>query len=107
MIDALISGRLVGAPVERTGASGKEFVTCKLRVPVDNDEAVIANVIAFSESVRNALLALGDGDALAVSGAAAPRVWNGRPCLGVVAHSVLTAYHVKRRRAAVTQQEEA
>ncbi len=64
------------------------------------------NVITFSRTVGDALLALEDGDSVALSGSLTPKVWtdkNGetRPALDMVAHVVLTAYHVKRKREAV------
>lgn len=63
-------------------------------------------VTAFSGSACSALLALGDGDALAVGGTLKPgarvdRDGNAKPNLDLVAAQVLTAYHLKRRREAV------
>jgi len=53
-----------------------------------------------------ALLALDDGDSISLAGTLTPKVWedkNGatRPALDMVAHAVLTAYHVTRKRKAV------
>lgn len=105
MIDALITGRLYGHAEERAGQAGSTFVTCKVRVARDDADAVICNVIAFDEAVRGTLLALGDGDSVALSGALTPKVWtdkqgNARPALDLIAHAVLTVYHVARRRRA-------
>ena len=105
MIDALIGGRLHGKAVQRIGGSGKPFVVCKVRTPVDG-ESLFVNVIAFSESVGNSLLALEEGDSVALSGALTPKVWtpaNGapKPVLDLVCHSVTTTYHVQRKRQAM------
>lgn len=106
MIDALIAGRLYGQAEERTGQSESAFVTCKLRVSTDDGNTIFCNVIAFDDEVRHALLALADGDSVALSGALTPKVWtdkqgNTRPALDLIAHAVLTAYHVTRKRKAV------
>lgn len=107
MIDALIGGKLYGKPVQRTGSSGKPFVTCKVRTPVgDGLESIFVNVIAFSQDVTAALLALDDGDSVSLSGSLTPKTWtdkNGaaRPALDLVAHAAVTAYHVTRKRAAM------
>jgi len=112
MIDALISGKLYGQPQQRTGNSGKLFTTAKVRTVTCGGEAQFVNVIAFSTTVQDALMALGDGDSIALSGELTPKVWtdrNGeaRPALDMVAHAALTAYHVTRKRTAVGKPKEA
>ena len=52
------------------------------------------------------MLALNDGDSVALAGALTPKVWvdkNGdaKPALDMVAHGALTAYHVQRRQKAI------
>lgn len=106
MIDGLIGGRLYGTAEERTGKSGKAFVTAKVRAAGGDGETLFVNVITFNCTVGDALLALEEGDSVALSGSLTPKVWtdkNGetRPALDMVAHAVLTAYHVKRKREAV------
>ena len=96
MIDALIAGRLFGIAEERSGQAGSAYVTCKLRAATDDGDLIICNVIAFNDKVRNALLALGDGDSLALSGALTPKVWTdkqgkARPALDLVAHAIVSA----------------
>ncbi len=105
MIDALIAGRLYGQAEERSGQSGSTFVTCKVRTPTDDGDTIFCNVIAFDDTVRRALLALDDGDSVALSGALTPKVWtdkqgNTRPAVDLIAHAVLTAYHVTRKQQA-------
>ncbi|MDN7602227.1 single-stranded DNA-binding protein [Burkholderia gladioli] len=106
MIDGLVSGKLFGTATSRQGRNGGAFVTCKVRAAVDGGEAIFVNVIAFSTTVGDALLALEDGDSVALAGTLTPKVWtdkhgDAKPALDMVAHAVVTAYHVKRKRAAV------
>ena len=108
MIDGLVSGKLFGAPSGRTGQSGKTFVTAKLRAAAGDGESLFVNVIAFDDAAKSALLALDDGDSVALSGTLTPKVWtdkNGeaRPALDMVVHGVMTGYHVKRKRQAMQQ----
>lgn len=106
MIDALITGKLYGKPKARTGQSGKPFVTCMVRVAMDADPLFVS-VIAFDKATCAALLALDDGDSVALSGSLTPKVYRpkdggeARPALDMVAHAVLTAYHVRRKRQTV------
>lgn len=109
MIDALIAGKLFGAPQQKTGKSGKPFVVGKVRTADGDGEGVFVNVIAFDASACEALLALGDGDAVSLAGSLTPKAWadkngNARPALDIVAHQVLTAYHVQRKRKAVSNE---
>ena len=107
MIDGLIGGKLHGKPAQRMGQSGKAFVTAKVRTPTMNGETVFVNAIAFSESVGASLLALDDGESVSLSGALTPKAWTDRsgeakPSLDLVAHALLTPYHVTRKRQAVS-----
>ncbi|NHV29300.1 single-stranded DNA-binding protein [Burkholderia sp. D-99] len=106
MIDGLVSGRLYGEAQIGTGQNGKRFVTCKVRATAGDGETLFVNVIAFNVDVQTALLALDDADSVSLSGALTPKVWtdkNGivKPALDMVAHGLLTAYHVQRKRKAV------
>lgn len=107
MIDGLIAGKLYGAPTERQGSGGHAFVTAKVRAAGGDGEALFVNVIAFADAARAALLALDDGDSVSLAGTLTPKVWTdkhgqARPALDMVAHAVLTAYHVKRKRRAMS-----
>lgn len=102
MIDGLVSGRLYGEAQIGTGQNGKRFVTCKVRATAGDGETLFVNVIAFNDEVQTALLALGDADSVSLSGALTPKVWtdkNGlaKPALDMVAHGLLTAYHMRRK----------
>ena len=112
MIDGLIGGKLQGKPVSRIGQSGKTFVTAKVRTPLADGDSIFVNVITFSDSVGAALLALDDGDSVALSGALTPRVWTDKsgtvkPALDMMAHAITTAYHVTRKRHASQPEETA
>lgn len=112
MIDGLIGGKLHGKPTQRKSSNGNIYFTAKVRAAAGDGDALFVNVISFSGTVGNALLALDDGDSVSLSGALTPKVWtppNGepRPCLDMVAHAVTTAYHVSRKRQAVEKQIEA
>lgn len=106
MIDALITGKLFTPAQERTGKSGKPFVTAKMTTSASDGASLFVNIIAFEPDACRALLALETGDAMAVAGPATPKTWtdkdgNHRPALDVVAQQVLTAYHVNRKRSAM------
>ena len=106
MIDGLVCGKLYGTATSRTSQSGKRFVTAKVRAAVGDGESLFVNVIAFSTTAGEALLALADGDSVALAGTLTPKAWvdragDAKPALDLVAHAVLTTYHVKRKRAAV------
>jgi single-stranded DNA-binding protein len=109
MIDGLIAGKLYGQPAQRTGKSGKPFAVAKVRCAAGDGESLFVNVIAFDGDVCTALLALGDGDSVAMAGTLTPKVWtdkqgNTRPTLDIVAAQVLTSYHVTRKRKAITNE---
>ncbi len=106
MIDALIAGKLYGQPAQRMDKAGKPFAVAKVRAAAADGESLFVNVIAFDAGPCDALLALADGDSVALAGSITPRIWtdkegNSRPSLDMVATQVLTAYHVKRKRAAM------
>ena len=106
MIDSLVAGRLHGQPTQRTSKAGKAFAVAKVRVAAGDGESTFISVIAFDDAPCTALLALGDGDSVALSGSLSQKAWtdkegNTRPSLDLVAHQVLTTYHVTRKRAAM------
>ena len=108
MIDALISGKLQGQAEQRAGSSGKPYTLAKVRAAGSDGESIFVNVIAFSFTAGAALMALRDGDSLALCGSLKVKVWTDRqgvakPSLDMVAAQVLTAYHVGRKRKAVVQ----
>jgi single-stranded DNA-binding protein len=95
VIDALIAGRVYGKPTERTTGGGTPYATVKVRVPTLAGDALFANVIAFDEQPVGALLALSDGNSVALAGELTPKVYtdkegNARPSVDLLAHRVLT-----------------
>jgi single-stranded DNA-binding protein len=104
LIDGLVGGKLHGKAERRTGQqSGKGFVVAKVRAATGSGESVFVNVIAFSESAGAALLALEDGDSVALSGTLNPKPWidrEGAPrmALDMTVTAVMTAYSVKKKR---------
>lgn len=97
MIDGLVSGRLVGMAEQREGKNATRFAVAKVRASAGDGESVLVNVIAFAPQACSALLALMDGDAVALAGGLTPKVWsdkqgNTKPALDMVATRVMTAY---------------
>jgi single-stranded DNA-binding protein len=97
MIDALIAGKLLGDPEQRSGKAQSQFVVAKLRASAGDGELLIVNVIAFDDAPSKALLGLRDGDSVALSGSLTPKAWtdkqgNVKPALDLVAQRVLSAY---------------
>lgn len=110
MIDALIAGKLHGAPSQKTSKNGNTFTTAKVRVPTGED-STFCNVIAFDEGAQAALLALGPGEAVALSGSLRVGTWTARdgtarPSLDMTASQVLTSYHVTRKRKAMQRDQD-
>lgn len=111
MIDALVSGKLFGNPTQRTSKAGKPFAVAKVRAAAGDGESLFISVIAFDAAPCTALLALNDGDSVALSGSLTPKVWTdkqgeARPGLDLVAHQVLSAYHVTKKRRAMEQADQ-
>ncbi len=108
-IDALIQGHVHRTPQARTSTNGRRFATANVRTATRDGAAVFVSVIAFSDSAVTALLALEDGDSVALAGELTPKVYTPRdggeprPSLDLVAHRVLTEYHVTRKRKAVAE----
>ena len=106
-IDALVSGRVHKTPLSRVSAAGKRFATAIVRAAARDGNGIFVSVIAFSQSACDALLALDDGDSVALAGELTPKIYTPRdggeprPSLDLVAHKVLTEYHVARKRKAI------
>ena len=110
MIDALIAGKVHGTPTERTGKSGKPFALAKIRTATTEGESQFVSVIAFDAAPVAALLALKEGDSVAVAGPLKVGTWQDkegqhRPALDIVAQQVLSVYAVRHKRNA-TQGEQ-
>lgn len=106
MIDALIVGHIHGTPKAHTSKNGNAFATANVRTPTREGATLFVNVIAFAAPAVSALLALSEGDAVALAGELTPKVYTPksgepRPSLDLLAHAVLTEYHVVRKRKAM------
>jgi hypothetical protein len=111
MIDVLLSGRLHGKATARTDKHGHPYATCKVRVPTRDAAVQFVNVICFARPEVTVLLTLEEGDGVAIAGELTPSAWiaedgTARPVLDVLAHRVLTEYHVARKRKAVREAPE-
>lgn len=113
-IDALLQGRLMAAPTQRTSRNGNPFTTCRLRVSgaaAGESDSLLVNCIAFDERAQAALMSLDAGEGIAVAGALKVGVWTAndgttKPSLDVTVSQVLTTYSIaKRRKAAQPDQE--
>jgi hypothetical protein len=105
MIDALIAGRLHGSPKSRTSKSGQRYATAVVRASLRDGTATFCNTITFAEPAVAALLALSDGDSVALSGELTPKVYvpqsgEPRPSLDLLAHAVISPFSVTRKRRA-------
>jgi hypothetical protein len=106
VIDGLILGRLIGTPQARLSKNDHAYVTVKLRVPTRDRDSVLASAICFSSTACKAILALDNGDAVAVSASITPTAWLGKDSqpkagLDLLVHSVLSEYAITKKRAAV------
>ena len=103
MIEGLVAGTLVGLAETRQGKNGTNFVLAKVKALCGDGESLIVNVISFASEACAALMALDDGDAVALAGALTPKVWtdkqgNTRPALDMVATQVLSAYYAAKKQ---------
>jgi hypothetical protein len=67
MISALISGTLFRSPEERISKSGRSFATATLRVR-EGDSSLFVKIFGFSDHIKDEMLRLSDGDAVAIQG---------------------------------------
>ena len=112
MIDGIVAGKIFGKPAERAARNGSPFVTAKARIPTANGEAQFVNIVAFRESARTALLALEDGDSVALAGELKFTAYVGKdglphPGVDLTAHAVLSPYTIQRKRAAAATEPKA
>ncbi|NML17031.1 single-stranded DNA-binding protein [Azohydromonas caseinilytica] len=112
MIEGLVAGKVYGCPEQRTSNStGKVFTVAKVRAATSGGESLFVNVLAFDATAQAALLVLSDGDAVSLAGTLTPKVWidrenQPRPALDLIAGQVLTPYHAKRKREAVSSAQQ-
>lgn len=107
MIDALLTGRLAAAPEARTASNGNRYALARVLVTTGGEDRLSVSVIAFDAVAVAGLLALAQGDAVTLAGELTPKVWtdkdgHAKPSADLKAHALLTAYHVQRKRQAMT-----
>lgn len=102
VIDGLIAGKIQVQAKQGLGKNGSQYVTAKVRAMGADGEPLIVNVIAFAGDACRALLALAEGESVALAGSLTPKVWVDkdrggmvRPALDMQAHAVLTAHQAK------------
>lgn len=108
-IDALLTGKLMNQPTQRTSKNGNPFTVCRIRVAgAGNGESdsLLVNCIAFAEPAQAALLALDAGEAVALAGSLKVGIWQAndgthKPGLDLTVGAVLTAYSVAKKRRAM------
>lgn len=110
MIGAVVSGTLVGDPVERTTQAGKPFVTATARVAAGED-AIFIGLAAFNEAAAARLLQMRAGGAVSACGALEQTHWTGRDGAErtgwrLTASEVLTAYGATKTRRSAEGGEE-
>jgi len=107
---ALVSGQLFRDPQTKISKNGKDYVTATI-VSKDGSESTFVNLVAFSDSAKDAILAVAVGDALSVQGKATIGVYekNGehRPSLSIVADRVLALRQLPSERKPKTPQRDA
>jgi hypothetical protein len=106
VLDVLLGGRLHGGITERRASNGHRFVTGTVRVTDKDGAGHFVSIISFSESAITALLSLGEGASVALSGELGVTTYiardaSVRPALSMLVHECLTDYHVMRRRRAI------
>jgi single-stranded DNA-binding protein len=102
-LDALISGRLGGKPQTRPGKSVATFVTAKVIARMANAENIHVSVIAFGDTVKNALLGLEYGDSVTIAGELKVSIFTdkdgvARPSLDLTAFKVMSVRDVQGQR---------
>jgi hypothetical protein len=100
MIEGLMTCLLIGKAEERKAqVDGHRFVSACVRVQVGGDW-LFGNVVTSNAAAGATLLALRDGEAIALAGTLSPRAWldgDGDPriILEILAHAALTVRDAK------------
>lgn len=102
MIEAMITGKLVADPVQRTAANGNAFWTATARVPAGAD-AVFVGITAFDETAAARLARLAKGSAVTAVGELQATSWTGkdgteRKGWRLTAHELLSVAQARGRR---------
>ncbi len=103
MIRALIPGKLVADPQERTSKTGRPFALARVSVPQGEDGRVFCSVICFEDNAVARLLQLKAGASVALAGALKVSTWQAKdgtvkPSLDLVADEVASTTPRPRKR---------
>lgn len=109
MINALVTGKVIVAPAERTAKSGKTFYTITVAASTGGEENCSVSAIVFNEATGQKLMALGKGDAVSLVGKVTPKIYTGKDgvtkaSLDMVADDCLSVYQVTQKRKAATNE---
>ncbi len=98
---ALVSGKLVRDPEQKTSKGGKTFVTATLREG-DGEAVTWWNILSFSDTANEEMLSLRAGDGIAASGSFKAELYakNGtqRISFTLFADRIISAKREKRER---------
>jgi single-stranded DNA-binding protein len=102
VIGALVTGTLVGDPVERQTREGKPFVTATARVAAGED-AIFVGIAAFEPTAAARLLQMRKGGVVAACGVLEVNNWTtqageARTGWRMTASEVMTSYAATKKR---------
>lgn len=102
MLTCIATGTLVRPPQKRQASNGNDYCIFLLRIPIEGEETLLANCIAFHRDAVEAILELGERDTVAVSGSAKLSHWKrdgeDRHGVSITVDKILTAYGVAKQR---------
>ena len=75
MLDALLSGRLIGTPQKRLAKSCQPFAGARVRVSMHDGAVIVVSVTAFEPEPMAALLVMSEGDAVSITGPLTLGTW--------------------------------
>lgn len=107
MINALVSGKVIVQPSERTAKSGKTFYTITVAAATNGEENCSVSAICFNEATGKKLCGLSKGDTVSLVGKATPKIYTGKDgvtkaSLDMVVDECLTVYQVTQKRKSAT-----
>ena len=110
MITAIIHGNILGTPEKLLTKYDKIYARAKLRV-VSDGIGDFVNVVCFEEALCSVLLALTDGDSVALSGTLKVKAYVDKTCtprasIDMVVRAIMTPYQVIDKLDAIATMEQ-